>query len=618
MAEQTLPVQTLLELLQQQVDGYGDRVAFRFCPDGDEEASRLTYRELDRQARAIAAELQQYGAAGERVLIFCRPGLDSIAGFFGCFYAGAVAVPVDEHWPSQRAAAVVPDARAKFALATAKSRERLQGSVEALVDGRLQWGLLDGADSDADAWVMPRVNAGTTAVVQYTSGTTGAPKGVVLTHGNYLHNLERTWLAWKSAPNNPVYDSAVTGVSWLPHFHDMGFVGGVLGALYSGGTGVLMSPVSFFTRPMRWLQAMSRYRAAISAAPNLGYHLAVKRSTPEQRAALDLSNWSIAVNGGDPVNAATLRSFAEAFAPAGFRPEAFVPAYGLAEATLGVSGMSTAPVPIIRHIDRAALGEDRVVDASPDDAGAATVVSCGQPQGGQDVVIVDPDTRMRCGADEVGEIWIAGPSVAQGYWRRPAETGRVFSAYLADTGQGPFLRTGDLGFLEAGELFVTGRCKDLVTIAGVHYYANDIELTVQDCDPERLLPGRGAVFAVKPRWNADDRLIVVQEVHRHRAGDVDLAAVIDAIRAAITKHHRLDAHAVLLVKPMRIPTTTSGKIRRGACRQEYQGGRIQAVAQWRAPAPNSGIDAEQVKAGLARMVGGMLIRRHWDPPKSSI
>lgn len=611
-------VRTLLELLQQQADRCGDEVVFRFCPDGDEETSRLTYRELDRKARAIASDLQQYGAAGERVLIFCHPGLDSIAGFFGCFYAGAVVVPVDEHWASPRAETVLPDARAKFALATEKTRERIGTSVAARVDGPLQWCSLDETGGDADAWMMPRVDADTVAVVQYTSGSTAAPKGVVLTHRNYLHNLEAGRMAWNPAADNPVFDSPVTGVSWLPHFHDMGFVGGVLGVIYSGGTGVLMSPSSFFRRPIRWLQAMSRYQAAISAAPNLGYHLAVKGSSPEERAALDLSNWSIAVNGGDPINAATLRNFAEAFAPAGFRPEAFRPAYGLAEATLGVSGMSTSPVPVVRHIDRVALGEDRVVDAPPDDAGAAAVVSCGRPQGGQDVVIVDPDTRLRCGAGEVGEIWIAGPSVAQGYWRRPEETERVFSAYLADTDQGPFLRTGDLGFLDAGELFVTGRCQDLVTIAGIHYYPNDIELTVQDCDPELLLPGRGAVFAVKPRWNAAERLIVVQEVHRHRVGDVDLAGVIDTIRSAITEHHRIDAHAVLLVKPMRIPTTTSGKIRRSACRQEYLDHQIQAVAQWRAPVPRSGMDKEQIKVGLARLVGGMLVRRHWDPPQAPV
>lgn len=608
---------TLLDLLLQQADRRADQVAFRYCPDGDAEQARLTYRQLDARARAIAAGLQRQGAAGKRVLLFSHPGLDSVAGFFGCFYAGAVAVPVDEQWPTKRAAAVIPDARAEFALSTADRQAKLRAKVDTLAPGPLHWATLDEPEADADSWVLPPLDANIPAVLQYTSGSTGSPKGVVLNHHNYLHNLAGMCAAWRLGFDGSPADDPTIGVSWLPNFHDLGFVGGVLAPLYIGGTMVLLSRSAFFMRPIRWMQAMSRYRAEISAAPNLGYHLCVKRSSEQERAGLDLSNWKVAVNGGDPVDAATLGSFAETFAPAGFRPEAFLPAYGLAEATLAVTGGSNAPTPVLRHIDRDALGEDRVVEAAPGEAGAATVVGCGRPGGGQDVVIVDPDTRQRCPADGVGEIWVAGPSVAQGYWRQPEETERAFAAVLADTGQGPFLRTGDRGFLCDGELFIVGRCQDLITIEGTHYYPSDIEMTVQDCDPV-LLPGRGAVFAVQPRFNAVEQLMVVQEVHRHH--EVELDGVIDKIRAAIATHHKIDAHTVLLVKPMSIPTTTSGKIRRTACRERFVAGELTPVAQWRAPRPNGqgGLDKEQMKAGLARAFGGMLVRRYWEPPETGV
>ncbi|UVO14166.1 fatty acyl-AMP ligase [Mycobacterium sp. SVM_VP21] len=607
---------TLLDLLLQQADRRADQVAFRYCPEGDAEQGRLTYRELDTRARAIAAGLQRHGAAGQRVLLFSHPGLDSVAGFFGCFYAGAVAVPVDEQWPTKRAAAVIPDARAQFALSTADRQAKLRAKVETLSQGPLHWATLDEPEADPDSWILPPIDSHIPAVLQYTSGSTGSPKGVVLNHSNYLHNLAGMCAAWRLGFDGSPIDDPTIGVSWLPNFHDLGFVGGVLAPLYIGGTMVLLSRSSFFMRPIRWMQAMSKYRAEISAAPNLGYHLCVKRTSEAERAGLDLSHWKVAVNGGDPVDAATLDSFAETFAPAGFAPEAFLPAYGLAEATLAVTGGSASPMPVIRHIDRRALGEDRAVDAVAENPEAAPVVGCGRPGGGQEVVVVDPDTRRRCSDDEVGEIWVAGPSVAQGYWRKPADTARTFSAFLADTGQGPFLRTGDRGFLHDGELFIVGRCQDLITIDGTHYYPNDIEMTVQACDPV-LLAGRGAVFAVEPRWNAVEQLTVVQEVHRHHT--VELGEVIEKIRAAIDTHHKIQAHTVLLVKPMSIPTTTSGKIQRNACREKLLARELTAVAEWRADPPGSrGVDMQQVKAGLARAIGGMLVRRYWEPPETGV
>ena len=315
-----LTAPTLLGQLQQQAARYRDRVAFSFSRDGEEsQVSRLTYQELEIKARRIASSLQQQGAAGERVLVLCPPGLDFIAGLFGCLYAGAVAVPM--HPPVRdhlvpRVEAIVADVQPSFALSTAEMQARIRATVDGLVNGRpLRWCVTDAAGNGRE-WVPPDIDAGAVAMVQYTSGSTASPKGVVLTHGNLVHNLEAIRQAWK-----PGFDKHAKGVFWLPPYHDMGLIGGILETIYVGGTSALMPPSAFIKRPMRWLEAMSRQHALITAAPNFAYDMCVELSTPEQRAALDLSNWSTAMCGAEPVSSATLQGFTDAFAPSGFRPE---------------------------------------------------------------------------------------------------------------------------------------------------------------------------------------------------------------------------------------------------------------------------------------------------------
>jgi acyl transferase domain-containing protein/acyl-CoA synthetase (AMP-forming)/AMP-acid ligase II/acyl carrier protein len=581
-------VRTLRDLLQQRAERYRDRLAFSFSRDGEEqEVSRLTYQELDAKARNIASSLQQQGASGERVLVLCPPGLDFIAALFGCFYAGAIGVPV--HPPMRdhlvpRVASIVVDAQPSFALATAEVQAKIKPTIDGLVDGRpLRWCVADAGDGDGQRWAaldVPDIDGNAAAMVQYTSGSTSAPKGVVLTHRNLLHNLETIRQAWHG-------DDQAIGVFWLPPFHDMGLIGGILETLYVGGSTVLMSPTAFIKRPMRWLEAISRHRGTITAAPNFAYDMCVELSTPEERAALDLSSWSTAMCGAEPVRSATLEGFADAFAPAGFRPEAFYPVYGLAEATLLVSGGSDSAEPVVAHLDRLALRENRVVDVAPDNPAAAAFVGCGRPQGGQRVIVVDPDNRRQCAPDEVGEIWVAGPSVARGYWDKPEQSEETFSAYPsepADTGDGPFLRTGDLGFLHSGELFVTGRCKDLIIIRGSNHYPNDIELTVQDCNPA-LLRGRGAVFAITPEPGGAEQLVVVQEVDPSRVDEAELTEIIRAIRTAVTERHEIRTHAVVLAQPLQLPTTSSGKIQRNTCRQQFLDGELPTVTAWNASPP---------------------------------
>lgn len=574
---------SLLDVLRQKAERYLDKVAFDYChySYGEEKHSRLTYRELDIKARAIASTLQQQGAAGECVLVMYPSGLDFVAGFFGCIYAGAVAVPV--HPPLRervngRVASIIADIQARFVLASAELQSEIKAVVDGLPEGSsLRWCAVDAVTLDAATeWIAPEVDPSATALVQYTSGSTSSPKGVMVTHRNLLHNLDAICGAWGRG------DDTATGVYWLPLHHDMGLIGGILAMLYVGCTTFLMPPEAFIERPMRWLEALSRYGGTITAAPNFAYELCVERSSVEERAALDLSKWSAAMCGAEPVRAATLQRFAEAFGPAGFRPEAFNPVYGMAESTLLVSGAPDWAVPVVRHVDGVALRDNHVVDVAPEHPAATPFVGCGHAQRGHEIAIVDPSTRRACAAGEVGEIWLAGGSVAQGYWGRPAETEQTFSAFLSETKRGPFLRAGDLGFLLDGELFVTGRLKDLIIIRGRNYYPEDLEATVQDSHPA-LLRGRGAAFSAMPPSNDAEQLIVVQEVDRERIREADVGVVIAAIRTAITEHYEIQAHAVVLAEPLRIPTTSSGKIRRNACRQRFLDGGLEAFAEWHAP-----------------------------------
>ncbi len=598
---------TLVDLLRQQAEGYRDKIAFRFAPDGVQEEGSLSYADLDRKARAIAADLQRDGAAGRRVLVICRPGLDAVAAYFGCLYAGAVAIPVQDQLG--RLAVIAPDARAALALADSATQEKLKSAVDGLGKRPLRWLAPDAPIADPDSWVPPGIDADTTAMLQYTSGSTRAPKGVVLTHANLLANLVAIHQAWGG-------DDRDSAVCWLPQHHDMGLIGGVLQSVYVGGTTVLMAPAAFITGPMRWIAAMSRFHATIATAPDFAYSLCVERSTPKERAALDLSHWRTAMNGAEPVQASTLRAFTEAFAPAGFRPQTFVPVYGLAEATLLVSGGSDSPTPVIRHIDRTALGEDRVVEITDakaaDRAGTVELVGCGQPRGGLRMVIVDPETRRLRSPDQVGELWISGPSVAHGYRGKPEDTEQVFGGYLAGTGEGPFLRTGDLGFLRDGEVFITGRCRDLIIIRGNNYYPNDIEKTVQDCHL-LLLAGRGAAFSMAPQPGGSEQLVVVQETRPQQAGEpADFDGVLEAVRAAITRHHGIGPHAVLLVGPGSIPTTSSGKIRRQAARQRFLDGQFQPLAQWQAPPGSSDEAADPaIAARNAALAQQAVAAQYW-------
>ena len=391
----------------------------------------------------------------------------------------------------------------------------------------------------------------------------------MISHGNILANQRAIALAFGHTADTVV-------VGWLPLFHDMGLIGNVLQPLYLGKPCILMSPVDFLQRPFRWLQAISHFQATTSGGPNFAYDLCLRKIKPEQRASLDLSKWEVAFTGAEPVRADTLKQFASVFQECGFRKEALYPCYGMAETTLFVTGGTKTDSPAIKSVAKTALEQNRV-EIGVESIDTCELVSCGQTRQDMCVKIVDPQTSIECPPDRIGEIWISGSSVAQGYWNRSLESEKTFQATIADTQQGAFLRTGDLGFMRDGELFITGRLKDLIIIRGQNYYPQDIERTIETSHPA-LKPGSSAAFAVEIKKM--ERLIVVQEIERSYLRKLDVEVIIGNLREAVTAEHGLQVYATVLVKPGTIPKTSSGKIKRHACSNQFLNGTLDVVADW--------------------------------------
>jgi polyketide synthase 12 len=555
-------------VLRRQAQRTPDARAYTFLRDGESDELTLTFGEVDRLARSIASELRRCGVQeGERALLLYPPGIDFIPGFFGCLYAGVVAVPTFPPDPTRldrtlpRLQAIVADCGPKVALTT---RELLDLSAPIFQHAPE----LDGVGaiatdeiSPSDAWDAVGVAEDGVAFLQYTSGSTGTPKGVIVTHRNLIHNSE---LIHRAAET----DERFRAVGWLPLYHDMGLVGTVLQPCYVGARSVLMSPMHFLQKPFRWLDAISRFRATHSPAPNFAYDLCVRKVTPEQRARLDLSTWKVALNAAEPLRADTLERFIEAFAPRGFRREAFFPCYGLAEGTLIVSAALSREAPVVLPVVQKALECGRAEPVPEENADRQALVSVGRVLGDQEVLIADPETGTRKPDGVVGEIWLAGGSVAAGYWGSPDESEQVFGARLADGG-GPYLRTSDLGFLREGELFVTGRAKDLIIVRGMNYYPQDIEATVEHAHPA-LRPGCGVAFSVP--GEEGERLVVVQEVDTRRA--VDPAEIGAQVHRAIADVHGLSAHEIVLIEPRTILKTSNGKLQRSATCEAYLAGEL--------------------------------------------
>ena len=571
---------TLIDVLRDRAAAQPTDLAYTFLDDGERCGESLTWEHLERRSRAVGAAIMRRVEPGTRVLLMFPPSLDFVPAFFATLYAGAIAVPT---YPPTGARAdrtiarlrgMVADAGVTLVLAPAALAARAS-MLEAAIPDLSQVAWLDPSnvsDEEADDWRVPAVTGASVAFLQYTSGSTSTPRGVMVSHGNLLHNLAQT-------AADGLYERDSVSVSWLPVNHDMGLINGVLQPAFSGCRGYLMAPSVFLQRPTRWLQAISRFGGTHSGGPNFAYELCARKIADDDALSLDLSSWRVAYSGSEPVRRSTLEQFQRTFGICGFRWEALSPAYGLAESTLLVANIPAGVPPTF-------LG---------------SAVASGTAPASRGVAVVNPVTLERCPDGETGEIWVTGRSVATGYWNREAETLATFRAFTSDSGEGPFLRTGDLGFIHQDRLFISGRIKDLIIVRGMKHYPQDIELTAERAHPALRL-GCCAAFAMGPtfassadqagptfrsRADRDDeeKVAIVAEVDPRRrvhATEAELSQVIAAVRLAVTEAHHVAPWNVALVPPGAVPKTTSGKLQRYLCREALTTGLLETLASWTA------------------------------------
>ena len=573
----------LVELLQQRAGTTPQKIAYRFLQDGTTETGKITYAQLNLQARAIAAKLQSLTQPKARVVLVYTydAAIEFVAAFMGCLYADTIAVtttPPRHSKDLSKLAQRIGDSGAEVILTTSEIIEGFKSKIATNLGvvskfKHLKWFTTDDIDRElAASWQQPSIEPESIAFLQYTSGSTGIPKGVMVTHGNILQNEEMIRQGFG-------HDENAIVVGWLPLFHDMGLIGNVLQPLYLGTESLLMSPVALAQKPFEWLKAITNYRATTSGGPNFAYDLLCLRATEDYLSQLDLSSWQVAFSGAETVRAETLERFSNIFAPCGFNPKAFYPCYGMAETTLFVTGGKAEQEPKVLRVDSSQLEQNKVVVT--DSADGKAIVSCGQTWLDTEVIIVHPETLVQCKSDEVGEIWVKGSGIGQGYWEQEQETQATFAGKLLEDSTINWLRTGDLGFIAEEELYITGRLKEVMIFMGRYCYPQHVEQTVQEAHPA-LRTNAGAVFSLD--LAGAERLIVVQEVTRQAIRSLTTEKNIEEIVAAICQRvgqeHEVEVYGVSLIKTGSIPKTSSGKIQRRRCAQLYQTGELNVVASW--------------------------------------
>lgn len=566
---------TILQALQAHVASQGESVIYTFLKS-DQERLTLTYRALDERARSIAHELLSHAQPGDRALLTYPPGLEFIEAFLGCLYAGIIAVPAyppKKNRNAERVLAIAHDCEPRLLLCTGETRENLLGEFVAAVSGAQVLATDDIGTHRGSG--LPEITPDRLAFLQYTSGSTAAPKGVMVSHGNLLANEIAIRHAFQ-------HDHTSVVCSWLPAFHDMGLIGTVLQPLFVGCPSILMSPVSFLSRPIRWLQAISEFRGTSSGGPNFAFEHCLNLIDEPDCLELDLSCWRVAFNGAEPVRRRTLDRFSDRFSTYGFRRESFMPCYGLAETTLFVSGGPAGTHPRDCTLHTLDLGDTGLIACNEPPSDEYSVVSCGTIGHDLEVAVVSPTTFHRLPDKSVGEIWVRGSSVSRGYWRKPSGDQTFEGIIRGTTTAERFLRTGDLGFLFEGQLHVTGRLKDLIIIRGRNVYPQDIEQVV-----ERHISGAAAnsVAAFSVWAKNEERLTLVIEaprtlVRRQRIPmetatlESQIASLLANIRHDIAATFNLRVEYVAFLEPGHFPRTSSGKVQRRACKAALQKGAL--------------------------------------------
>lgn len=565
------PQDHLLSVVRHWAQLTPDGIAYSFT-DGETVQAELTYRQLWDEVRGLAGAMQDRVEPGQRILLLYPPGLDFVVGLFACHALGAIAVPAfppRRNRKASRVRSIVTDADTRIAFSTESIAEQLAGDTR---HEDLEGVTVIGTDNKSlrhiERWKEPaNLTPDSLAILQYTSGSTGSPKGVMLTHRNVLANCELIIDGFQPK-------RSYKGMAWLPAYHDMGLVGGILQPMYFGRPAMLMSPMTFLQRPERWLQTISRHGIQISGGPNFAYQLCVDKIDDSEMVGVDLSDWQIAFNGAEPIRPKTLDAFVERFSKYGFRREAFLPCYGMAETTLIVTGGPSEGRPVVQAFDGSKIDKKIAEAVNEDHAEARMLVGCGRVLPGEVVKVVDPHTLTVLDDGGIGEIWVQSPSVGQGYWQAAVPTANTFGGMTAD-GQGPFLRTGDLGFLHDGQLYISGRLKDMIIVRGVNRYPQDIEQTVEAASPA-VQAGSVAAFAMT--YQDREQLVIVAETVRQRGLDWD--EQLQKIRRAVTSEHELPPDAVYLVRNSSVPKTSSGKIQRHACLDAVLQDDLKVIAKW--------------------------------------
>ena len=570
-----------VEVLQRRAAETPNRLSHLLLGAKEEENESLTYQQLDHAVRETAAYLQSIAEPGQRALLVYPTSLEFVVSMFACMYAGIVPIPTNPpglNRSAQRLEAIAKDARASLILTTPEYQAAFLSEAAQFPDfAALKWVTREAIKSGGSHSLhIPVINPGAMAFIQYTSGSTNIPKGVIISYRNFSQNMH----AMHETRRTEYSDDSVI-LTWTPLFHDMGLMIGVFLTPMYGTPSILMPTIQFMQNPLNWLKAIQKFKATASGGPNFAFDLCVNKIPLEKCEGLDLSSWKIAYTSAEPVRADTQARFAEKFSQFGFKPQAQSPCYGMAETTLVISFYTGEPKTVTYRVHRADFEQGKLIPCDSNDPKEfVELVSSGRPMADFQIAIVNPKTKHRLAPDEVGEIWVYGDSVGEGYWNRPDDTKHTFGAQIVGSHEGPFLRTGDLGFMHEGHLYITGRLKDLLIVRGRNYYPQDVEMTVESTHPA-LRAGGGAAFSISE--DNVEQLVVIHETQRREIEGVDWNDVIKAIRTNIAREHGIRAHAVVLIRRATIAKTSSGKIMRSEMRRQYLESKLQVVAEWRAP-----------------------------------